>query len=259
VQGRPLCLLANDDGIAAPGLSALHDALTRHADVIICAPEVNQSACSHALSLHRVLRLRRVDAHSFAVDGTPADCVYIALHSETRIVPRRPDLVVSGLNHGLNLAADVYYSGTVAAAREAALRGIPSVAVSADAGADRKAAAEVGAKIAFAALASFSSSAASPRAPIPFLNVNVPRGSSWPIRATKLGARLYGEDVEYRTDPRGREYLWLGGTGVSHGYVAGSDTEAYDAGAVGVTPLALDLWAAEQEGLAVDVARRASA
>jgi len=202
--------------------------------------------------LHRVLRVRRVDAGAFAVDGTPADCVYVALHSGTRILPRRPDLTVSGMNHGLNLGVDVFYSGTVAAAREAALRGIPSVAVSADLAADRAAAARLGAEIALRTLEACASASGRPA---PLVNVNIPPGDRWPVRATRLGARLYAEDVDYRRDPRGREYLWIGGAGaVRHDHVPGSDTEAYDEGAASVTPLSLDLWAADQASLAVAIA-----
>ena len=249
---RPLVLLANDDGVSAKGLLAMRDALLPHADVIVCAPETNQSATSHSLSLHRILRVRRVAEGIFGVDGTPADCVYVALHSGTRILPRRPDLAVSGMNHGLNLGADAFYSGTVAAAREAALRGIPSVAVSADSGADRPAAAKLGASLALRALAAFKRTAARPG---PLLNINIPPGDAWPVRATRLGARLYVEDVDYRRDPRGHEYLWIGGAGAArHDHVAGSDTEAYDAGAVSVTPLSLDLWAADQAPFAEAVA-----
>jgi 5'-nucleotidase len=251
VTARPLILLANDDGVFAPNLLALRDALAVHADVIVCAPEQNQSATSHSLSLHRILRVRRVEPGVFSVDGTPADCVYVALHSGERILPRRPDLCVAGMNHGLNLGVDVFYSGTVAAAREAALRGIPSVAVSADGGADRVAAAQLGARLALAALAGYAGGAR----PAPLLNINVPPGKAWPVRATRLGARLYAEDVDYRHDPRGREYLWIGGAGaVRHDHVPGSDTEAYDEGAASVTPLSLDLWAPEQAALAAAVA-----
>jgi len=253
VEARPLVLLSNDDGVTAPGLLALRDALAERADVVICAPEINQSATSHSLSLHRILRVREVEAGVFALDGTPADCVYVALHSGTRILPRRPDLTVSGLNHGLNLGVDVFYSGTVAAAREAALRGIPSVAVSADVGADRAAAARLGARIALRALAAFTR-AGGPRAAL-LLNVNIPPGARWPVRATRLGARLYAEDVDYRKDPRGREYLWIGGAGeVRHARVPGSDTEAHDEGAASVTPLSLDLWAGEGAAFAAELA-----
>jgi 5'-nucleotidase len=249
---RPLVLLSNDDGHAAKGLAALRAELQKHADVVVCAPEYNQSATSHSLSLHRVLRLRAVEPGVFAVDGTPADCVYIALCAGQRLLPRRPDLVVAGLNHGLNLGADVFYSGTVAAAREGALRGIPAIALSADAKADRAAAAAIGAAL---ALATLRASRARNGRPVPLLNVNFPPGpGGWPVRGTRLGARLYTEEVVFRSDPRHQEYLWIGGEGVEHHHVPGSDTEAYDAGAVGITPLALDLTDVGEAAIAAEVA-----
>src|SRR5262249_37655242 len=158
--------------------------LAKDADVIVCAPEANQSATSHSLSLHRILRLREAGDGVFALDGTPADCVYVALHSGTKILPRRPDLVVSGMNHGLNLGVDVFYSGTVAAAREGALRGIPALAVSADQGAERGAAAAIGARIAMATLRCFLEAPSRPT-PSVLLNVNIPRGNAWPVRQTR--------------------------------------------------------------------------
>jgi 5'-nucleotidase len=247
-DARPLVLLSNDDGHAAEGLRALRRELRSHADVIVCAPELNQSAASHSLSLHRVLRLRSVEEGVFAVDGTPADCVYVALHSGERVLPRKPDMLVSGMNHGLNLGFDVFYSGTVAAAREGAQRGIPAIAISADSRADRDAAAALGAKIALSMLAAYRK--AKP-ATAPLFNVNFPPGTNWGVRATRLGARLYSEDVVYRRDPRGHEYLWIGGAGVRHDHVPGSDTEAYDEGFASVTPLTLDLSAMEQRELCV--------
>ncbi len=252
---RPLILLANDDGVTAPNLLALRDELRKSADVIVCAPELNQSATSHSLSLHRPLRLRKAGDGIFSVDGTPADCVYVALYSGTRILPRRPDLVVSGMNHGPNLGIDTFYSGTVAAAREAAIRGFPSIALSADGDADRAAAAALCAELALATLEAFRRA---PASAAPLLSVNIPPGKAWAVRATKLGARLYSEDVEYRKDPRDREYLWIGGAGVRHDLVAGSDTEAYDEGVASVTPLTLDLFAQTQLTFAAEVAERGS-
>lgn len=231
---KPLVLLANDDGYRARGLGLLRQALLPLAEVVVCAPEVEQSAASHALSLHRPLRLFTHDDGVFSVDGTPADCVYVALHGERRVLPRRPDVVVSGVNHGVNLGDDVFYSGTVAAAREGALKGIPALAVSAAPDADLEAAAELAAKLTLG-LARLG------RAPA-LINVNVPRGRDWPLRATRLGRRIYRDEVDFRRDPRGREYLWIGGPGADHAPVPGSDTEAFDAGVVGLTPLVLDLW-----------------
>jgi len=234
---RPLILVSNDDGYRARGIALLARALEPRADVIVCAPEVEQSAASHALSLHRPLRLFQHDARTFSVDGTPADCVYVALYAEARVLPRRPDVVVSGVNHGVNLGDDVFYSGTVAAAREGALKGIPSLAISAAGDADFEAAAALGADLALG-LRELGTD------PI-LLNVNVPRGRDWPIRATRLGRRIYRDEVEFRRDPRGREYLWIGGPGAEHRPLAGSDTEAFDQGIVGITPLVLDLWQKE--------------
>lgn len=249
---RPLFLLANDDGFRAQGLNALRAALLPHADVIVCAPDSEQSASSHSLSLHRPLRLTEHGDGVFSIDGTPADCVYTAFFAGTRVLPRRPDLVLSGLNHGANLGDDVFYSGTVAAAREGALRGVPALALSAGLEVDRPAAAQEAARIALALYRT------APVRPL-LLNVNIPAGTAWRCRATRLGGRFYADEVEFRRDPRGREYLWLGGPGVEHRPVAGSDTEAYDAGEIGLTPLVLDLWASAVQDQAEHVVAELSA
>ena len=244
---RPLVLLSNDDGHASAGLRAMRAALGREADVVVCAPETEQSASSHALSLHRPLRLRSVEAGVFALDGTPADCVYVALHASTRVLPRWPDLVVSGINHGMNLGQDAFYSGTVAAAREGALRGIPAVATSAHHAVDLEETARLCVRIAMSLLGSHAKKGT-------LLNVNVPKKWTGEVRATRIGARLYEELVDFRRDPRGREYLWLGGPGVRHERAAGTDTDAYDDGAVSVTPLLLDLTDATLDGVAQGIA-----
>jgi 5'-nucleotidase len=247
-MSRPLVLLSNDDGHFSRGIRSMRDALASACDVVIVAPETEQSAASHALSLHRPLRMREVEPAVFAIDGTPADCVYIALHAGTRVVPRKPDLVVSGINKGLNLGQDAFYSGTVAAAREGALRGIPAIATSAQAGAELDAVARATARLAEALLA---------RAPLPrptLLNFNVPRAWTGEVRCTRLGARIYEEVVDFRIDPRGREYLWVGGPGVRHERDPGTDTDAFDDGAASVTPLVLDLSDREDDGLAATLA-----
>jgi 5'-nucleotidase len=245
---RPLILLSNDDGHASAGIRAMRAALAaRGADVVIVAPESEQSASSHALSLHRPLRLRNVEPGVFAIDGTPADCVYVALHAKTRLLARRPDVVVSGINHGMNLGQDAFYSGTVAAAREGAFRGIPAVATSAHPSVDLAAVAELGVRVAFAV-------SRTSRAQAPLLNVNVPPDWNGGVRATRLGSRIYDEVVDFRVDPRGREYLWLGGPGVRHERDPGTDTDAYDDGAASITPLVLDLTSASDVELATSVA-----
>lgn len=245
-MSRPLVLLSNDDGHASDGIRALRAALAATCDVILVAPETEQSAASHALTLHRPLRIRAVDDTTYAIDGTPADCVYIALHAG-HIVPRVPDLVVSGLNHGPNLGQDVFYSGTVAAAREGALRGIPSLAASAHPKADFAAAAALAAELARALLAAApptqSHAPQRERGRGVLLNLNVPR--EWtPGRAVayaRLGQRFYDEVVDMRKDPRGRDYCWIGGPGVQHEGSPGTDTSLFHDGHATVSPLILDL------------------
>ena len=243
---RPLVLLSNDDGYSSRGLRELRDALVCWADVVVCAPETEQSAMSHSLSLHRPLRAREVGKNIFAIDGTPADCVYVALYANHRFLPRWPNIVCSGVNHGLNLGQDAFYSGTVAAAREGALRGIPSIASSAHPKADFAKVADLTSRLA-RALWEQSRAGTIPHSAMPFarraplLNLNVPADWTGEIRCTRLGARLYEEIIDVRVDPRGREYMWLGGPGVRHEADPGSDTDAYDAGAASMTPLLLDL------------------
>jgi 5'-nucleotidase len=156
------------------------------------------------------------------------------------VLPRLPDLVVSGLNHGVNLGDDVFYSGTVAAAREGALRGIRALALSVDDTNSLDAAARWTVHLVLRILERASKD--------PFLyNINFPSGESWRTEFTQLGRRLYNDEVEYRRDPRGREYLWLGGPpGTRHDRVEGTDTSAFEAGAVGITPLSLSLWSVRE-------------
>lgn len=251
---RPLILCANDDGIHSRGLKVLAEALSSFARVVVVAPETEQSATSHSITLHRPLRLRRVDTDRFALDGTPADCVYLAVHLDApredgqpnvRILPRKPDLVVSGINRGINLGQDVFYSGTVAAAREGALRGVPAIAASVEVKVDDTGivrfdpqhVAELTVKIAKQVLAM-------PKVPgerALLLNLNAPMGPIRGLSATTLGTRLWTEAVDARLDPRGRPYFWIGGKGVEHAHAPGSDTEAFDAGLASLTALRLDL------------------
>lgn len=250
---RPLVLLSNDDGFASKRLRVLRDALLAWADVVVVAPATEQSATSHSLSLHRPLRAREMEPGIVAVDGTPADCVYVALHAGTRFLPRWPDIVCSGINRGLNLGQDAFYSGTVAAAREGALRGIPAIASSAHVKADRIRVAELTSQLARALL---DETANAPKRPgmllakkTPLLNLNVPADWNGQVRRTRLGARLYEEVIDIRTDPRGREYMWLGGPSVHHEHDEGSDTDAYDEGFASITPLVLDLTAPDDGGV----------
>lgn len=234
---RPLVLLCNDDGHDAPGILALRDALGVAFDVVLVAPATEQSATSHSLSLHRPLRAVTVSDNAFSIDGTPADCVYIALHAGTRFLPRRPDLVLSGINRGLNLGQDVFYSGTVAAAREGALRGLPALAVSAHPRADLPRIGVLCVRLGQLLLQ------APKDAETPLLNLNVPEDWDGTVVPARTGRRLYDEVVDVRHDPRGREYIWLGGPGVRHEPEAGTDTQAYDDGKAPLTRLGLHLTA----------------
>jgi len=248
---RPLVLLSNDDGHDSPGLHAAREALAGACDVVSVAPEHEQSASSHALSLRRPLRLRPIEDGRFALDGTPADCVYVALHGGTRVLPRWPDLVVSGINLGLNLGQDAFYSGTIAAAREAALRGIPSIALSAHTTLDLARVGRTASRLALALLRQTRDGTSH----TPLLSLNFPKDWDGRVRATRLGTRIYEERVEFRLDPYHKEYLWLGGPGVHHEKSHGTDTDAYDEHVASITPLVLDLTSTSESALADAMAR----
>ncbi|MFN7133457.1 MAG: 5'/3'-nucleotidase SurE [Myxococcales bacterium] len=226
-------LLSNDDGIFAEGLRALYDALAPIAEVWVVAPDREQSASSHSITLHRPLRIRQQGERWFAVDGTPTDCVFVAVNHLMR--EHRPDVVCSGINHGANLGNDVIYSGTVAAAMEGALLGISSIAFS-----------HVGRSWDFPPRARFAAQLVNVVAenPLPrstLLNVNFPPGPARGYAFTTLGKRSYGEAVIEKTDPRGRLYYWIGGSEASHEDIPGSDCNAvFDDSLVSVTPLNLD-------------------
>jgi 5'-nucleotidase len=250
MASEPLILLSNDDGVRAPGIGALREALVGLGRVVTVAPEREQSAGSHAITLSRPLRHRRIAEDVHAIDGTPVDCIYVALHYQG-LLPRRPDMVVSGINHGPNLGFDVFYSGTVAAAREGALRGIPAIAFSMAGHGDGLP--QLGAIA--REMAQRLLEAGRPGSDAVLLNVNFPAGAPRGIRATCLGRRHYAEGVDVRQDPRGREYFWIGGPGAPQNEpVEGSDTEAVEEGFVSVTPLLLRATDGEGLGVAAHVA-----
>jgi len=227
-------LLSNDDGVHAAGLQALAAAFEGD-EVWVVAPDREQSASSHAISLHRPLRMQEVAPRRFAVDGTPTDAVYMGLNLVLR--GARPDVVVSGVNHGPNLANDVLYSGTVAAAMEAALLGVHAIAVSL-AGPPPH---EFTDAARFAAVLARRVVASPPPAPL-LLNVNVPPGPVRGYRFVRLGRRTYGNEVVEKLDPRGRKYYWIGGEGgPTNEDIPGSDCNAaLSERLVSVTPLHLD-------------------
>jgi 5'-nucleotidase len=226
-------LLSNDDGVHAPGLASLAAAFPGD-EVWVVAPDREQSASSHSISLHRPLRVVEVAPRRYAVDGTPTDAVYMGLNLVLR--ERRPDIVLSGVNHGPNLGNDVLYSGTVAAAMEGALLGCPAIAISL---ADRKPKVFEHAA-AFAAALARRMIAAGPRAPV-LLNVNVPPGPVKGYRFVRLGKRTYGNEVVENLDPRGRKYYWIGGERPTNEDIPNSDCNCvFQDGLVSVTPLHLD-------------------
>ena len=225
-------LLSNDDGIGADGLNALHDALARIAEVWVVAPSHEQSAASHAITLHRPLRIKERRPRWFEVDGTPTDCVYVGINHILKAA--RPDVVCSGINHGANEGNDVLYSGTVAAATEAALLGVSSIAFSLVRGDEFQRSAE------FAALLA-KEVAARPLPRSTLLNVNFPATPSSRFSITHLGKRSYGSVVVEKVDPRGRAYYWIGGDSAEFEDIPGSDCNAVlGAGVISVTPLNLD-------------------
>jgi 5'-nucleotidase len=228
-------LVTNDDGVDAPGLQALVDHLQVLGEVWVVAPLTEQSATSHMVSLYSPLRILQRGPRRWAVSGTPTDAVFVALG---KLMPDPPDILLSGINRGGNVAADVSYSGTVACALEGALRGVPSIAVS---------------------RASFELGDFGPSAEIALqlarqvldhglpagvcLNVNVPPLPAAEIRgviAAPLGRRQYRNDIDTRTDPRGRTYHWIGGTDVFDAPIPGTDNVEIRAGFATVTPLRVD-------------------
>jgi 5'-nucleotidase len=231
-----IILLSNDDGIQSEGLIALENSLRNAGEIFTVAPDRAQSSMSHALTLHRPLRVQELTPKRLAVDGTPVDCVKLAL---TGLLPVRPDLVVSGINKGPNLGDDIIYSGTVSAAIEGALLGIPAIAVSLVTFKDFDflAAAEF-----IATLVAHIAERGIP--PKTLLNVNVPpmpkdELKGW--RATRMGKRHYSENIVERIDPRGGKYYWIGGDDLGFADEAGTDCKAVQEGFVSVTPLQVDL------------------
>ena len=248
---KPLILVTNDDGVLASGLRALVQAVQGLGDVVVCAPDTERSGSSHAITFHTHLRAHPLQEGWWRVSGTPVDCVYLAMH---HLCKRWPDLVVSGVNAGFNLGSDVFYSGTVGAAAEAYLRGVAAIAVSADRATDPRWAIPVARKLARAVLADNHRM---------LLNVNVPapdeddeglsesellaRAAKVPVAVTRLGARVYEDAVEHRTDPQGRPYYWIGGPPTRGEDRHGDDTFTVAHGTISVTPLEMDITAADLE------------
>ncbi len=230
-------LLSNDDGILARGLALLGEVCATVGQVTVVAPDREQSATSHSLTLHRPLRSTRRADGSFQVDGTPTDCVLLALGG---LMPEKPDFVISGINHGPNMGEDVLYSGTVAAAMEGLAAGIPSIAVSYGSfdleylESHRDGLQRLLQRIV----------RRSDFPPETLLNVNLPPISGGEVKGvhiTHLGSRVFHEEIARMKDPWGREIYWIGGGHVTWSGGADSDFQAVHEGFVSVTPLHVDL------------------
>jgi 5'-nucleotidase len=228
-------LISNDDGYLAPGINALADQLSSIADIVVVAPDSNRSGSSNSLTLDRPLRVMKSDKGFYSINGTPSDCVHIAL---TGMLAQRPDLVVSGINQGQNMGDDTLYSGTVAAATEGFLFGIPAIAFSqVDHGwAELDSAAKIAKEIVMRNLDALHK---------PFLlNVNIPNRpyqALTKIVATRLGKRHESEPVIRSKDPHGNEIFWIGPPGKAKEASVGTDFHATEQGWVSVTPLQIDL------------------
>jgi len=237
---RARVLISNDDGVNAPGIKALERVMKRIAgEVWVVAPQTEQSAAGHSLTLRSPLRIHKISKHKFSVTGTPTDSVMLAVHEVMKDSP--PDLVLSGVNRGGNLGEDVTYSGTVAAAMEGTLLGIPSVAFSLVTPDEAKAhwkTAEVYVEQVMKQLAGVSF----PRGVL--LNVNIPdrlADQVTGIETTRQGRRKIGCELLQGHDPKGAPYFWIGAQRDEDKTLKGTDLEAVSRGAVSITPLSLDL------------------
>jgi 5'-nucleotidase len=232
---KPRILLTNDDGYHADGILALEEALSDVGDVYVVAPATEMSGASHSLTLARPLRIRQIDRRHWTVDGTPTDCVLLALN---QILPRdeHPAICVSGINHGANLGDDATYSGTVAGALEATILGVPALALSLTVSRDPDftESAKIARTLTERAL----------RDGIPantLLNINVPKGVPRGIRVTKQGFKDSRPIVSEHIDPRGKPYYWIGEQRLGFHADGETDFEAIDKGFVSVTPMRSDL------------------
>lgn len=230
-------LVTNDDGVQSQGIIILAKALQKIGEVIVLAPDREQSATAHSLTLHRPLRVEKIRKNFYAVDGTPADCVHLAVNG---LLSEGPRLIVSGINKGPNLGNDITYSGTVSAAFEGTLLGIPSIAVSLAARARFK----------FQPAAQFAARVAAyvMKRGLPgdtFLNVNVPNLDEEDIRSYKITRQgryhVHGNQAVEKVDPRGRKYYWIGGGTMVFEEGGETDHDAVSKGFISITPLHIDL------------------
>ncbi|MBU6374499.1 MAG: 5'/3'-nucleotidase SurE [Bdellovibrionales bacterium] len=239
-------LLSNDDGVHAPGLKALYRELRRLGEVTVVAPLEERSTAGHALTLHKPLRMIKVSPDFYGVSGSPADCVYLGLR---KVLKAHPVMVVSGINRGANLGQDVYYSGTVSAAREASILGLPALAVSLDVDfnhvrSEEKFHYSTAAKVAVGLIRQILREGSLLRPPVhTLLNLNVPDlpfSKVKGIQCARQGFRFYSGGILQRKDHRGKDYYWVGGRYRGHRKEIGSDCDYVSQGYASLTPLKLD-------------------
>ncbi|MHB1285425.1 MAG: 5'/3'-nucleotidase SurE [Leptospirales bacterium] len=240
-MNKPLILVSNDDGISSDGIRFLEEAMAPLGEVYVVAPDQERSAASHALTIHKPLRITQKDPTHFSLNGTPTDCINFALYV---ILPRKPALIVSGINHGVNLADDVTYSGTVSAAFEGSILGTPSLAFSLEVPSDPFSPLQMETAAHYARIIA-SLHMERPPDPSVLLSINIPNlplEKVQGIRITHLGKRILNEtNIIRKEDPRGRPYYWIGMGPKDYDPDETSDLHAIDHGYVSVTPLHLDL------------------
>jgi 5'-nucleotidase len=235
-------LLSNDDGIHAPGIKALYQELRKLGQVWVVAPLEERSTTGHSLTIHKPLRMVPIEPHFYGVSGSPADCVYLGIRE---VIKKMPDLVVSGINRGANLGQDVYYSGTVSAAREACILGLPALAVSLSVD-FRKYSAESSLHYSSAAKLAVKVIQSLKTMDVPYhtlLNLNVPDRPLKQIKGIRLarqGFRFYSGSILRRRDHRGKDYYWVGGQYKGFRNERETDCVAVDSGYASLTPLKLD-------------------
>ena len=240
----PTILVTNDDGISSAGIKVLAKTLRTIGEVYIVAPETEQSAVAHALTLHRPLKFEETAVRTYFINGTPTDCVIIGVN---KILPRKPDIIVSGINNGANLGDDITYSGTVAAAIEGTLLGVPSIAVSLATGNHDGHGFKKGASARLLAASNFARELALKVLDrgLPadtLLNVNVPEAENIKgVRITKQGKMVYDNGIQELKDPRGRQYYWIGGGVPTWARGENTDFQAVWDGYISVTPVQLNL------------------
>ena len=235
-----LILITNDDGVNSEGIRVLKKALASMGTVVIVAPNTEKSGCGHALTMHSPVRVKEIEKDIYSVTGFPSDCVYVAVHG---LLPRKPDIIISGINKGANMGVDVYYSGTVAGVRQGIIDGIPSgfsISLVMEKK-DKELLWEDAASFAVEMVKRLSEKGYTGKG---FININypnIPKSEIKGVRITKMGDRRYLQEVKWGKDPRGENYCWLWGEYSCFNHIDDSDCVAIHEGFISLTPILLDV------------------